>query len=40
MRAVHLEGAMRLEETQELGLGDEGPRIDDQYASTTDFFSR
>src|ERR1700716_961397 len=28
MRAVHLEGAMRLEETQDLGLGDEGPRID------------
>src|SRR5206468_1459962 len=40
MRAMHLERAVRLKEAQRLGLGDEGPRIDDQYASTTDFFSR
>jgi hypothetical protein len=38
--AMHLEGAVRLEEAQRLGFGDEGARIDDQYASTTDFFSR
>jgi len=40
MRAMHLEGAVRLKEAQRLGLGDEGPWVDDQYASTTDFFSR
>src|SRR5439155_4959110 len=40
MRAVHLEGAVRLKEAQRLGLGHEHPGIDHQYASTTDFFSR
>ncbi len=40
VRAVHLERAVWLKEAQRLGLGDKGPRIDDQYASTTDFFSR
>src|SRR5439155_13181850 len=40
MRAVHLEGAVRLKEAQRLGLGHEHSGIDHQYASTTDFFSR
>src|SRR5882672_4230913 len=41
VRAVHLERAVRLKETQHLGFGHEQPRVDDhQYANTTDFFSR
>src|SRR5438067_10434600 len=41
MRAVHLECAVWLKESQRLGLGYEQSRIHDhQYASTTDFFSR